>query len=116
MTIEALRAAEALYRLLNMQLSNVVRGETHIFLELRIQRATRKLNDAKSALNAHLRNHGAMSCPAFLGDQQAFDCLRPTGCPEVDADEELTEDRKANRPSRIKSRIKKPCRTDDFDD
>ena len=58
LTVEALRAAEDLYRLLNMQLAQVVRGETHIFLEARIRRATRKLHTAKSALNSHLTYHG----------------------------------------------------------
>jgi hypothetical protein len=40
LTVEAVRAAEELYRLLNMQLGQVVRGEPNVFLETQIQRAT----------------------------------------------------------------------------
>ena len=56
--VEAVRAAEELYRLLNMQLGQVVRGEPNVFLETQIQRATRKLLSAKSVLNTHLARHG----------------------------------------------------------
>lgn len=58
LTQEAIRCAEELYSLLNMQLSCVLRRDPQEFIERRMQRSTRKLNLARAALRTHLESHG----------------------------------------------------------
>ncbi len=64
LTQETLKAAEQLYSLLNMQLSCVLRREPHVFLERRIDFATRKLDSSKAKLKAHLDSHLCGMTPA----------------------------------------------------